>query len=117
MQPGHDRITIREDGSDLVRWEFAEDGVPIDWTGWTARAQVRSGTTRTDDLLADLSTSNSLITMGADGSIELDFTAAIVAAIPNGTHRGDLRVVSPDSRPDYPMTFTLEIVASLTAPA
>ena len=116
MQAGRDTITIRQDSSDIVRWVFSDDAGLIDWTGWSARVQVRREADRAAELLAELSTVDGTIVMGADGGIDLDFTVAIMAAVPVGQWSGDLRVVSPAGRPDYPMTFTLIVPATTTEP-
>lgn len=63
MQAGRDTITIRQDSSDIVRWVFSDDTGLIDWTGWTARVQVRREAARAAELLAELSTVDGTMTM------------------------------------------------------
>lgn len=114
MQTGRDTITIRQDSSDIVRWLFEVNGVPMNFTGYDGRLQVRVRAAQDADLLAELTVNNGLLHLGADGVITADFNADTMSSIPPGAYAWDLRLIDLDLRPDYPLAGAFEVPASVT---
>ena len=108
----------------LVRtdtWQAAapKDFVPVDYTGCTARMQVRPSICSADVLLEFSSTpapGQGLIELGGDGWLSLSLTADLTAAMPCGSSDGKpqqalghIEVTYTDGtvRREYEVRFTL----------
>jgi hypothetical protein len=75
-----------EQGEDYMpRWvlRFKGTDTPRNLAGWTGHLQIRSIYYATSTLI-DLTTSNGGLTLGADGSIQINMTAAQTAAFFTG---------------------------------
>jgi hypothetical protein len=79
-------------------WKGA-DGNPLDLTGYTARMQVRPAPKRTPIFLS-LTTENSGITLGGTaGSIVIEASDELTAALDFNNAYYDLEMISPTDRP------------------
>lgn len=77
------------------------DGTAVNFTGYTARMQVRKKPTEDGELLLDLTTSNGGIVLNATGKIRRVITATQSAALPVGNWHYDLRLTSGSGVVDY----------------
>lgn len=91
------KITI-EQGADFVKefiWKSGDPLLPVDLTGFTARMQVRPSISSTTKLL-DLTTENDGILLGGVlGTIKVQATAALTAAMVGRTAVYDLELIYP----------------------
>lgn len=87
-----------EQGATFVRsfvWK-ADDGTPVNLTGYTARMQVRQGYSAQDALLEATTENGRLQIVGASGQVTLTLTAEDTGAIDWRRGRYDLELVAPD---------------------
>jgi len=97
MTAGTWNPTIEQGADWTVELTWADDGTPIDLTGYTARMSLRHSAR--DTVSIHLDTTNGRISLGgAAGTITLSLTAAETAEIPAHNHPYDLEVVNPDGR-------------------
>lgn len=68
-----------------------QNGVPMDFTGYTAAMKVKDAS---GDVILSLATGGGGITLSADGVITFDVAAGTTAALPVGTFPYDLLVTS-----------------------
>lgn len=93
-----DLTVFAENGATFVQVLIWEDpaGVPIDLTGYTARAQVRPVPASDRVLLSVSSPSSGIVLGGVAGTVTLTFSAAQTAALPHGrVGVWDLLLTSP----------------------
>ena len=74
------KLTILQGATFRKRWTWRPGGVPMDFTGCTARMQVRPEYD-SPTVLLDLTTENGGITLGPDGEIRLWVGATQTATI------------------------------------
>jgi hypothetical protein len=70
-----------------------DDGDPVNLTGYTARMQVRRFTGSPIPFIT-LTSSSGLTITAASGVIDMAITAAALSAIPAGSYKYDLEIVS-----------------------
>lgn len=90
---------VADQGSTLSRIIYYKDPakVPIKFTGYTARMQVRP-TNNSPTILLELTTENGGIELGAtDGSIALYIDDVTMASIPEGIYVYDLELIAPSA--------------------
>lgn len=84
-------------------WAFAQNGSPINLTGFSGQAQIRDSN---GTLLADLSTTNGgIMITGAQGKVKLILTPATTGSIPptdDKLHYWDIELTS-GSRVEKPL--------------
>lgn len=114
METANDKITIPQDGSALISWQFKVDGTPIDWTGWTGEIDIRKSRKQSSLLIAHLTSAAGDITCTNDGYWNVDFSPEIMEPIEPGTWHGDLRITSPTGRVEYPIRFSLVVTPTVT---
>jgi hypothetical protein len=93
MKPGIYNFTVQQ-GSDFERTMVLsdEDGA-VDLTGYTAALQIRPEVV-SEEVMAELTTENGLITLGADGTITWTIPAATTALMTtDGVY--DLDLINP----------------------
>jgi len=93
INPGTYNITVWQ-GADYDRtFTVTQGGTALNWSGYTARMQVRNSSDATATLLS--LTNGSGITLGGTaGTVALAITAAQSTAIPAGSYAYDLELVS-----------------------
>ena len=90
---------VADQGSTFSRIIYYKDPakVPIKFTGYTARMQVRP-TVASSSVLLELTTENGGIELGdTDGSIYLYVDDTIMAQMDEGLYKYDLELVAPSS--------------------
>ena len=70
------------------------DDVPINWTGYTAKMQVRQYINTTDTAVLTLTTGSGITAGANDGKVIITATATQTAAIPQGNYVYDLELTS-----------------------
>lgn len=94
MEPARWNIRVRQGTSYSLPFTVDDDGVLWNLTGWTARMQVRPFTESTKTILSLTDTAG--ITLGGvAGSVTVALTNVQTSALPVGTHKYDLELVSP----------------------
>lgn len=81
-----------------IRWKVgstARNTVPKNTTGYTARMQIREKYTSPTALIT-LTTENSGIQIGTDGSFQVHITATQSSAMPSGNFVYDIEAVDPE---------------------
>ena len=98
-EAGEYDITIEQgSGFSLPLIYEAPEGSPVDFTGSTARSQVRSKYSSTDTLM-ELTTENGGIELGSDGSTGLSMSADDTAELNFSRGVYDLEIVPPTGEP------------------
>lgn len=93
INPGTYDITAWQGADYDKTFTVTQGGTALNWTGYTARMQVREAADATATLLS--LTSGSGITLGGTaGTVAITITAAQSAAIPSGAYAYDLELVS-----------------------
>lgn len=91
-----------------------ETAQPVDLTGCTARAQIRSELD-SPEVLLELSTENGRITLGGEtGEIRLEIDAVTTAAIDWESGVYDLEIVFPDNTVVRRMAGTVAVTREVT---
>jgi hypothetical protein len=98
-EAGEYDITIEQgSGFSLPLTYEAPEGSFVDFTGSTARLQVREKYSSADTLI-ELTTENGGIELGNDGSIQLNISATDTAALSFSRGVYDLEIVPPSGEP------------------
>ena len=93
INPGTYNITVWQGADYDKTFTATQGGTAINWTGYTARMQVRDSSDATATLLS--LTSGSGITLGGTaGTIAVAITSTQSAAIASGAYAYDLELVS-----------------------
>ena len=94
INPGSYNITVYAGADYDKTFTVTQNGSAINWTGYTARMQVRDSSDATATLLS-LTTGGSGITLGGTaGTIAVVITSTQSAAIASGAYAYDLELVS-----------------------
>ena len=97
INPGSYNITVYAGADYDKTFTVTQNGSAINWTGYTARMQVRDSSDATATLLS-LTTGGSGITLGGTaGTILVEITNAQSAAIASGAYAYDLELISNGS--------------------
>lgn len=88
-------------------------GTPINFTGWSAKMEIRNQLT--NELVLTLTTPASGIAMTSGGVITLSITAAQCNALPVAVYTYDLQTTSTASKVQTFIAGTIEIVDDNTA--
>jgi hypothetical protein len=98
-EAGEYDITIEQgSGFSLSLTYEAPEGSLVDFTGSTARLQVREKYSSADTLI-ELTTENGGVELGNDGSVELSMQAADTAELSFSRGVYDLEIVPPTGEP------------------
>ena len=73
---------------------FTQDGTAINWTGYTAKLQVRQYVNTTDTAVLTLTSGSGITPLTSDGKIIITATATQTGAITAGNYVYDLEVIS-----------------------
>lgn len=93
----HD-IVIEQGAGFALPLTFTADGTPVDFTGSTAKMQIREKT-GSSVVLVELSTANSRITLAADGTLEATLTAEVTAGLKFSDAVYDLEITPMSGEP------------------
>ncbi|NBW22513.1 MAG: hypothetical protein EBR82_82655, partial [Caulobacteraceae bacterium] len=94
INPGSYNITVWQGADYDKTFTVTQGGTALNWTGYTARMQVRNSSDATATLLS-LATGGSGITLGGTaGTIAVAITNTQSAAIAAGAYAYDLELVS-----------------------
>jgi len=93
INPGTYNITVWQGADYDKTFTVTQNGTALNWTGYSARMQVRDSSDATATLLS--LTNGSGITLGGTaGTIAVAITSTQSAAIPAGAYAYDLELVS-----------------------
>ena len=93
INPGTYSITVWQGADYDKTFTVTQNGTALNWTGYSARMQVRNSSDATATLLS--LTNGSGITLGGTaGTIAVTITSTQSAAIPAGSYAYDLELVS-----------------------
>ena len=107
-------ITVKQNSGFTLPMRYeAPEGSPVDFTGSTARMQVRAKV-GAPVVLLDLSTTDGTITLGSDGSITLSETALTTAALRFSKGVYDLRITPPVGEPYYLLAGNIFLERAVT---
>jgi hypothetical protein len=70
------------------------NGTAVNWTGYTAKMQVRQYVNLADAAVLTLTTGSGIATLTSDGKVTITITAAQTGAIPQGNYVYDLELTS-----------------------
>jgi hypothetical protein len=113
ITPGTYEITCYQGADYDKTFTVAQDGTAINWSGYTARMQVRDSTDATATLLS--LTNGSGITLGGTaGTILVAITNAQSAAIPSGSYAYDLELISGSSAVTRLLQGAFNLVGNVT---
>jgi hypothetical protein len=86
---------VAEQGATFnLNFTVQTDGVPWDFTGYTAAMQVRRSTSSATTLL-NLSSTNGDITMNSSGEVSVTVSATEMTSLPSGRWVYDIEFTSP----------------------
>jgi len=114
ITPGAYDITCFQ-GADFDQlFVVSQDGTALNWTGYSARMQVREAADATATLLS-LSTGGSGIVLGGTaGTIALTVTNAQSAALPSGSFAYDLELQAGDGQVTRLLQGSFNVVGNVT---
>lgn len=96
ITPGLYDITCYQGADYDKTFTVSQGGTALDWTGYSARMQVRTGADASATLLS-LSNGSGITLGGTAGTVLLTITNAQSAAIPSGSYAYDLELISGSS--------------------
>lgn len=96
LRPGKLNLEMWQGATFEVTWTWwATDVTPMNLTGYTAHAQVRSA--ESDDLLIDLKDGAGITLGGALGTVKLAMAATDTATVPGGLGKWDIELTAPNA--------------------
>jgi hypothetical protein len=114
ITPGAYDITCFQGADFDQQFVVSQGGTALNWTGFTARMQVREAADATATLL-NLNTNGSGITLGGTaGTINLVVTSTQSAAIPSGSFAYDLELVSSGNQVTRLLQGSFNVVGNVT---
>jgi hypothetical protein len=114
ITPGTYDITLFQGADYDQTFTATQDGTALNWTGYSARMQVRDSSDATATLLS-LSTGGSGIVLGGTaGTIAVTVTNAQSAAIPAGSYAYDLELVSGGNQVTRLLQGAFNVVGNVT---
>jgi hypothetical protein len=114
ITPGTFDITCFQGADFDQQFAVTQGGTALNWTGYTARMQVREAADSTATLL-DLNTNGSGITLGGTaGTIDLVITSTQSAAIPSGSFAYDFELVSSGNQVTRLLQGAFNVVGNVT---
>lgn len=94
MTPGTYEITCYQGATYTKSWNFKLDGVNIDWTGYTAKMQVRQYKNLNDTAVLTLQTGSGIAALTSNGNVAITITATQSGAITAGNYYYDIELTS-----------------------
>jgi hypothetical protein len=114
ITPGAYNITAYQGADFDQSFTVTQGGTALNWTGYTARMQVREAADATATLI-DLNTSGSGITLGGTaGTILVNITSTQTAAVDAGSFVYDLELVSSGSQVTRLLQGAFNVVGNVT---
>ena len=93
---GTDNLICNQGATLDVTWVASIDGTAINWTGYTAKAQVREYQSTNSDLIWSGTTANGGVILNAYGMVKLFATATTTNTFPVGVFRYDVELTAAD---------------------
>ena len=93
INPGVYSITVWQGADYDKTFTVTQNGTALNWTGYSARMQVRNSSDATATLLS-LTSGSGIVLGGTAGTIAVTITSTQSAAIPAGSYAYDLELVS-----------------------
>jgi len=94
ISPGTYNMTCYQGATFDKTFTATNDGTPINWTGYTAKLQVRQYINTSDAAVLTLTTGSGITAGANDGKIIISATATQTGAIPQGNYVYDLELTS-----------------------
>ena len=94
ITPGTYNMTCYQGASFDKTFTATNDGTPINWTGYTAKMQVRQYVNTADTAVLTLTTGSGIVAGANDGKIIVSATATQTGAIPQGNYVYDIELTS-----------------------
>ena len=114
ITPGLFDITAYQGADFDQQFMVSQGGTALNWTGFTARMQVREAADSTATLL-NLNTDGSGIVLGGTaGTITVVVTSTQSAAIPSGSFAYDLELVSSGNQVTRLLQGSFNVVGNVT---
>lgn len=97
MAGKYDITWYQGDTFDLVLTWRQSNSDPVDLSGYTAVAQLRASADSEDVVLEMTTDDDTIVLGGVDGTITFNVSAVDMAAVPAGSYKYDLEMVSGDT--------------------
>jgi len=94
IEPATYHITCYQGATLDKSFTATNDNVPINWTGYTGKLQVRRYINTSDTAVLTLTTGSGITAGANDGKVIFTVTAAQTGAIPAGNYVYDLELTS-----------------------
>lgn len=94
ISPATYNITCYQGATLDKTFTATNDGTPIDWTGYTAKLQVRQYVNTSDTAVLTLTTGSGITALTNDGKVIITATASQTGAIAQGNYVYDLELTS-----------------------
>ena len=94
ISPGTYNMTCYQGSTFDKTFTATNDSTPINWTGYTAKLQVRQYVNTSDTAVLTLTTGSGITAGANDGKIIISATATQTGAIPQGNYVYDLELTS-----------------------
>ena len=113
ITPGLYDITCFQGADYDKTFTVSQDGTALNWTGFSARMQVRTGADASATLLS-FSNGSGITLGGTAGTILLSITNAQSAAVPSGSYAYDLELISGSSAVTRILQGAFNVVGNVT---
>jgi hypothetical protein len=113
INPGLYDITCFQGADYDKTFAVSQDGTAINWTGYTARMQVRTSSDATATLLS-FSNGSGITLGGTAGTILLTISNAQSAAVASGSYAYDLELISGSSAVTRLLQGAFNVVGNVT---
>lgn len=94
IQPATYNITCYQGATLTKTWNWKNNGTNINWTGWTAKMQVRQYVNTADDAVLTLTTGSGIAAGANDGNVTITISATQSGAILAGNYVYDIELTS-----------------------
>ena len=94
ISPATYNITCYQGATLDKTFTATNDGTPINWTGYTAKLQVRQYVNTSDTAVLTLTTGSGITALTNDGKVIITATATQTGAIAQGNYVYDLELTS-----------------------
>lgn len=111
-------LTLKRGDTWRVLWSWVDgDGAPIDLTGASAWAMVRTIPPEGEEgeLLLEIDSDSAALVIDATaGTVTMTVAAAVTALLPVGVHQTDLQLTYPDGTVQSSATLRVKILPDVT---
>jgi hypothetical protein len=94
LEPGNYEITCYQGATLTKQWTWTDGATPLNWTGYTAKMQVRQYKNINDTALLTLTTGSGITTLTSNGKVIITITATQSGAIPAGNYYYDIELTT-----------------------